>query len=145
MALIQRWRHLPRPYRIFATFFGAIDGIILAAVAASQRSWIHLAGAVVLVAIFLMSSYPFFVQVPSSAFASRGPRSVGVARIVIGGAVLFVGGWALVGAVLETIQGISSEYFAESIVFVLSLMTVGALFLRSGTKKLRNSSGLISS
>jgi len=145
VAFLRWWRHLPTPYRIFAILFGAIDGIILTAVAASQRSWLHVADAVVLVAIFLMSSYPFFVPVPLTEFARRPPWSGGVVRIVIGSAALFVGGWAVVGALLETTRGISSEYFAEGIVFVIGLIAIGALLLRSGRKKLRDPSEVISS
>src|SRR5712692_2289200 len=138
MGLFQWWQHLPPPYRIFATAFGAIDGIILAAVAASQRSWLHLAGAAVLAAIFLMSFYPFFAPVQTSELRPSAPRSAAIARIAVGSAILFAGGWALVGAVLETIGGISSAYFAEGIFFVTGLIAMGGLFLWSGKKKLRD-------
>ena len=81
---MRRWRQIPGLYRLLMIFFGAIDVVVLAVVAAGLRSWLHAGESVLLTIIFLLLMYPLFATVPSRAAPFIHERFRGIAGVVSG-------------------------------------------------------------
>lgn len=126
--------------------FGIIDIVVVIlifarAVATSQPSLdaaFHAAYSVFISWVFLLMLYPFFVTVPRSESLLRGRWLPGLARITVGSLLLFFVGWFFVGAAIEIPKRSVPEYFFEGIVLAIGVFAMGALFVQSGRKRLRD-------
>jgi hypothetical protein len=137
MRPLPTWRQIPKPYRVLVILFAAADIVILLITTAGLRSWLHGVYSVGESGFYmLVLSAFFFAPVPMGGSRLLLERSSGTWRIAAGIVILFVSGWAIIGAAYEVVSGVElSEYVLEAVLFIMFLASMGTLLVWRGWQR----------